>query len=73
MPTSFVSPINTLLRSLKKQAEKRLMKLLMSFIERSLCNVGKSQLTISEIAFELQFNSASAFGRFFKNILLFSF
>jgi AraC-like DNA-binding protein len=28
--------------------------------------LGNSAVTISEIAFELQFNSASAFGRFFK-------
>ncbi|STC93879.1 Uncharacterised protein [Chryseobacterium carnipullorum] len=28
--------------------------------------LGNPDITISEIAFELQFNSASAFGRFFK-------
>jgi AraC-like DNA-binding protein len=42
-----------------------------ALLKEAYVMLGNPELTISEIAFELQFNSASAFGRFFKNILLF--
>lgn len=37
-----------------------------SLLKEAYVMLGNSDITISEIAFELQFNSASAFGRFFK-------
>lgn len=37
-----------------------------TLLKEAYVMLGNSDITISEIAFELQFNSASAFGRFFK-------
>lgn len=37
-----------------------------ALLKEAYVMLGNPELTISEIAFELQFNSASAFGRFFK-------
>ncbi|WP_228459252.1 helix-turn-helix domain-containing protein [Chryseobacterium carnipullorum] len=37
-----------------------------TLLKEAYMMLGNPDITISEIAFELQFNSASAFGRFFK-------
>ncbi|MCS3531700.1 AraC family transcriptional regulator [Chryseobacterium sp. JUb7] len=43
-----------------------------TLLKEAFVMLGNPEVTISEIAFELQFNSASAFGRFFKKHTLIS-